>query len=148
MAFRFRLQSVLDHRRHLEDLALHGFAAKLGVQKECERHVAWLEQEHKRARQELNQREIKGMPANEFVLANEYTTVLRLQSLREQARLPMLKAETEKARKKLLSATRNRKALQSLRKRHLARYQREELQIEGRILDEAAVGSFVRRERL
>ena len=146
MAFCFRLQSVLDHRRHLEDLALHGFAAKLGAQRECERQVAWLEEEHQRARQELNQRGIKGMPAKEFILANEYTTVLRLQSLREQARLPMLAKDTDKARKHLLLATRNRKALESLRKRHLARYQREELRHEGRILDEAAVGSYVRRQ--
>ena len=147
MAFRFRLQSVLDHRSHLEDLALHEFAAKLGSQTECERHVAWLEKEYTRARHELNQIEVKGMPAKEFVLANEYATVLRLQSMREQARLPMLEAETEKARQKLLVATRDRKALDNLRKRHLKRFEMQQIRAEGRLLDEAAVGAFVRREK-
>lgn len=147
MAFRFRLQSVLDHRSHLEDLALHAFAAKLGSQNECERHVAWLEKEHRRARQEINHLEVKGMPAREFVLANEYTTVLRLQSMREQARLPMLEADTEKARQKFLIATRDRKALDNLRKRHLKRFDMEQIKAEGRLLDEAAVGAFLRREK-
>ena len=101
-------------------MALHEFAAKLGSQNECERHMwpGW-RKNTRRARQELNQLEVKGMPAKEYVLANEYTTVLRLQSMREQARLPMLEAETEKARQKLLVATRDRKALDNLRKRHL-----------------------------
>ena len=80
-------------------------------------------------------------------MANEYATVLRLQSLREQSRLPMLKMETEKARQKLMEATRGRKVLEILREKYLARYNREQLIFEQKLLDEAAAGGHARRDR-
>jgi flagellar FliJ protein len=148
MAFRFRLQTVLEHRTHLEDLAMQRFGVKLQAQAECERHIAWLQKEMRRARQELYDREQAGMPAKEYILANEYVTVLRLQVLREQARLPLLKAETEAARQELVEATRARKVLEALRDSHRAEYDREQLLAEQRLLDEVAVGAYVRRLEL
>ena len=145
MAFRFRLQTVLDHRRHLEDLAFNHFAKLQKVQQECELHVAWLKGELLRARQDLQEREKRGLPAKDFILANEYVTVLRLQLLREQNRLPILKAQAEEARLRLVAAAQNRKVLESLRQTHQADYDREELLQEQRLLDEVAVGSFARR---
>lgn len=145
MAFVFRLQTVLDHRHHLEDLAFSQFAHFQKVQQQCELHVAWLGDEMVRARHELADREQAGMPAKDYILANEYVTVLRLQVLREQARLPMLKAQTEDARLKLVEATKNRKVLETLRDTHRADYDREQLLQEQRLLDEVAVGSFARR---
>lgn len=145
MAFVFRLQTVLDHRRHLEDLAFSHFAHFQKVQQQCELHLAWLGDEMVRARHELSGREQQGMPAKDFILANEYVTVLRLQVLREQARLPVLKAQTEEARQKLVEATKNRKVLEALRDTHRADYDRQELLQEQRLLDEVAVGAFARR---
>lgn len=148
MAFRFRLQPVLDHRAHLEDLALNRFAARLQAQAECERHIAWLQKEMRRARQELYEREQEGMPAKDYILANEYVTVLRLQVMREQSRLPLLKAQTEQARQEVVEATRGRKVLEALRDRHRQEYEREERLAEQRLLDEVAVGAYVRRMEL
>jgi flagellar FliJ protein len=148
MAFRFSLQTILDHRGHLEDLALQRFGAKLQAQAECERHVAWLQKEMRRAREELYDREQAGMPAKDYILANEYVTVLRLQVMREQARLPMLKAETEAARQELVEATRARKVLEALRDNHRAEYDHEQLLAEQRLLDEVAVGAYVRKLEL
>lgn len=148
MAFRFRLQTILDHREHLEDLAMQRFGVKLQAQAECERHIAWLQKEMRRARQELYDREQEGMPAKDYILANEYVTVLRLQVLREQARLPLLQAETEAARQELVEATRARKVLEALRDNHRAEHDREQLLAEQRLLDEVAVGAYVRRLEL
>lgn len=145
MAFRFRLQTVLDHRQHLEDLVLNRFAIKLQAQQECERHIAWLQKELMRARTELYEKEQEGMPAKEFILANEYVTVLRLQVMREQARLPMLQAETEAVRQELVEATKARKVLEALRDRHRMEYDNEQRLAEQHLLDEVAVGAYVRR---
>lgn len=145
MAFKFRLQTVLEHRRHLEDQAKARFARSLGAQRQAENHIAWLEDEHNRARSELQGKQVDGMPAPEFIMQNEYVTVLRLQSMREQARLPMLRAETERHRRKLVEATRERKVLEVLRDGHRARWEREQLLAEQRMLDEAAVNAHVRR---
>ncbi len=146
MPFRFRLQSVLDHRQHLEDLAFNAFALKQRAQMDCEEQIAWMRAEMERAREELYRREERGMLAQEYVLANEYVTVLRLQVLRNQARLPQLKAETDAARQLLIEATRQRKVLEILRDRHRQEYEAEQRAQEQRVLDEVAVGSFVRRQ--
>ncbi len=147
MGFRFRLQTVLEHRCHLEDEAKAAFARRLGAQRQAENHIAWLEDEHHRARSKLQNKQVAGMPAPEFIMQNEYVTVLRLQSLREQARLPMLRAETEHYRRLLVEATRERKVLEVLRDKHRARWEREQLLAEQRILDEAAVNTHVRRQQ-
>lgn len=145
MAFKFRLQAVLEHREYLEDLARHEFASQLAKQQQCKVHIAWLEGEHARARAELQERELSGMQARDFVLANEYVTVLRLQAMREQARLPLLESNTNEARQKLVAAARERKTMEALKKKHRAAWEREQLLMEQRLLDEAAINAYYRR---
>ena len=145
MAFHFRLQSVLEHRRHQQEVAMAAMAVRLKSQHECEQQIAWLENEFRSARTELTKRETKSMSAKDFVLANEYVTVLRLTALREQARLPGLKTETEKARLELVEAERKSRVLEKLRERHKAAYDQRELKMEQRLLDEVAVGAYARR---
>ena len=145
MAFKFKLQSVLDHRRHLEELAMNAFAETMRILHKTEEHIRWLEKEHSRARSKLHTPDGKGIAAKDYILANEYVTVLRLQSLRQQSTLPMLKHETELARQKLLEATRERKVLETLREKHLARYNKEQLAMEQKLLDEAATSGYSRR---
>lgn len=146
MAFKFRLQSVLDHRAHLEELALNAFALKIKAERECQEQIAWLESEHRRARAKITDMDVKGMSAAEFQLANEYATVLRLQAMREQARLPRLQAETHEARVKLMEARKDRLVLDTLKKRHRKKYDYEQLLAEQRLIDEAAVQGFLRRQ--
>ncbi|KMY68723.1 hypothetical protein AAU61_03680 [Desulfocarbo indianensis] len=146
MAFKFRLQSVLDHRAHLEELALHEFAVRIKAQRECQEQIAWLEAEHRRARARITDMDLAGMSAPEFQMANEYATVLRLQAMREQSRLPGLQAETDRARLKLMEARKNRLVLDTLKARHRRRYEYEQLQAEQRLIDEAAVSGFLRRQ--
>jgi flagellar FliJ protein len=146
MAFHFNLQSVLDHKTHLEELAQHDLAARQAVLTQCEERLAWLGEELKRAQAKLKKKDTKGVTANEFVMANEYSTVLRLQALAQKAKIPMLQADVEQARLKLVEATKERKALELLKEKHKARFLRQELLAEQRILDEVAITAFSRRE--
>ena len=146
MAFVFRLQTVLDHRRHLEDLALNELAKHQKAQQDCEAQIAWMHQELQRARQELTEKETKGIRAQDYILANEYVTVIRLQAMREQSRLPLLRLHTQEAREKLIEATRARKVLETLRDRHREQWEREQMALEQKLLDEVAVGRYVRRQ--
>ncbi|MFH1057671.1 MAG: flagellar export protein FliJ [Pseudomonadota bacterium] len=146
MAFVFRLQTVLDHRLHLADLAFNVFAQQQKRQQDCEVQIAWMQEELKRARLELAEREAKGIKAQDYILANEYVTVIRLQLMREQSRLPLLRLNTEKARLKLVEATRARKILETLKTRHREQWEREQLIAEQKLLDEVAVAGFLRRQ--
>jgi flagellar FliJ protein len=146
MAFAFRLQTVLDHRAHQEDLAFNVFAQRQKRQQDCELQIAWMQEELRRARLELAEREVRGIKAQDYILANEYVTVIRLQLMREQARLPLLRLETEKARLNLVEATRARKILETLKTRHREQWERDQLMAEQKLLDEVAVGGFLRRQ--
>jgi flagellar FliJ protein len=146
VGFVFRLQTVLDHRRHLEDLALNELARCLKAQQDCEGQIAWMHEELRRARQELSEKEARGIRAQDYILANEYVTVIRLQAMREQSRLPLLRLNTDQARTLLLEATRARKVLESLQDRHRAQWERQQLVLEQKLLDEVAVGGFARRQ--
>ncbi len=146
MAFRFRLQAVLDHRAYLAEAALAEYARRLNAQRQCQQQADWLEAEARQAFKGLRQRERRGMPAADFILANEYLTVLRLQATRQRARLPVLASAAEAARQKLVEATRDRKVLEILRERHHAAWLEADRRLETKLIDEAAVGAFVRRQ--
>ena len=120
------------------------FAEKVQKQNQITDQIAFLEKEHARAQREMQNSPAGGMQAKDYILANEYATVLRLQSLREQSKLPVLEIEVEVARQKLLEATRNRKVLEKLRETDLDRYNKDINKFEQKILDEAAVGAFAR----
>lgn len=145
MAFKFRLQSVLDHREHLEEKAKAVYGARLKVEQECALHIQWLEGEVVRAREHLATREKQGVAGYEFAQVGDYVSVLRMQIQREQMRLRGLKVQTEKARLKLVEATRERKVMEVLKERHLEQYQREQRLIEQKGLDEIAVQGYARR---
>ncbi|MCB2188217.1 MAG: flagellar export protein FliJ [Deltaproteobacteria bacterium] len=146
MAFKFRLESVLDHRRHLEDVAQAQFLVELKVERECEAHIAWLDQEVRRARLQLTSREKDGISGREYAQAGDYILVLRLHARRERDRLMRLKLRTDRARKKLMEATRERKVLDILKSKHHQEYLRQERLAEQKFLDEVAVQGFVRRQ--
>ena len=42
MAFKFKLQAVLDHRRHLEELAMNVLAQTMRAQAQAEEQIRWL----------------------------------------------------------------------------------------------------------
>lgn len=144
MAFKFRLQSVLNHRLHLEDMAKNELGMRVQARNQCEQRILWLREEMGRIRFDLSEREQKGMSASDFVLANEYVTILRLQGLREQSRLPMLISEEDAARTALLKAVQNRRALEVLLERDKKEYNVAQLAAEQALLDEVSVGAYVR----
>ena len=145
MAFQFRLESVLKHRKHQEDVALGHYGRRLHALSEAEAQIAWLEKELIRARDQLARREAEGITARDYILANEHVTVMRLKLMGQKARLPKLQAEVEKARLVLMAARKKKKALEVLKDRHRDAWAREQLVLEQKLLDEAAVGAFARK---
>jgi flagellar FliJ protein len=144
MAFKFRLQSVLNHRLHLEDIAKNELGMRVQARNQCEQRILWLREEMGRVRRELAQKEQQGMNANDFIQANEYVTVLRLQALREQSKLPALQSDEGEARSMLLKAVQNRKALEVLLRRDKEDYDYAAMAREQALLDEAAASVYMR----
>jgi flagellar FliJ protein len=144
MAFKFRLQPVLNHRLHLEDKAKAELGLCLQAQKQCEERIIWLREEMLRIRRNMTSREKTGMDASSFILNNEYVTLLRLQALREEARMPLLITQSNQARSALVAAMQNRKALELLMERDKKEYEKALAATERNLLDEVAVGAYAR----
>jgi flagellar FliJ protein len=149
MGFQFRLQPVLNQRLYMEDKAKAELGVHLQAQKQCEVRIDWLREEMLRIRRRMLEAQAEqGMDASSFILNNEYVTLLRLQALREEARLPMLMSQSEQARAVLVKAMQNRKALESLLERDKKEYERANAVRERNLLDEVAVGAYARRKIL
>jgi flagellar FliJ protein len=145
MAFKFRLQPVLNQRLHMEDKAKSELGLCLQEQKRCEERISWLREEMLRIRRHMLEAQAEqGMDASSFILNNEYVTLLRLQALREEAKLPMLMNQSEQARAALVKAMQNRKALELLLERDKKEYERALAALERNLLDEVAVGAYAR----
>jgi flagellar FliJ protein len=145
MAFKFRLQPVLNQRLYMEDKTKAELGLRLQEQNQCEARISWLREEMLRIRRRmLAAQEEQGMDASSFILNNEYVTLLRLQALREEARLPMLIGQANQARAALVKAMQNRKALELLMERDKKEYEKALAVMERNLLDEVAVGAYAR----
>lgn len=140
------MQSVLEHRKHKEELAQAELAKRFKSEHDCAKQLDWISEEVTARRDQLAERSAQGIPAHEYALAGDYAMTLRIQQMRQISRLGLLKAETELARGKLIMATRDRKALDVLRERHMSQYLENERRIEQIALDEVAVRNYSRKK--
>ncbi|HEX9593852.1 MAG TPA: flagellar export protein FliJ [bacterium] len=135
--FVFRLQTVLEQRRLVEeqrreDLAHLGTAAS-GIRDE----VHALDEEMRRTRRERQDLVVQGDLARAR-LAEDYLHALTVRRRDRERRLADLAGEILKVRNALLAARRDHKAVETLRDRDLAAYQVEARRQEQRDIDEIA----------
>lgn len=142
--FRFRLQSVLDHRTRREELMQQELAQSLralGAQQEravaAERAV------------ELELAALRGLmtgPIELHTLRQKHAdlALARARAAHERAAADRLEAVAAERREELVGASRDRKAMDQLRETAHERHRREALRLEGIALDELA-GQLGRR---
>lgn len=143
-AFQFRLERVHGLRRQAERSAQEALAASLGRQLDSERSLREIEATIDGAREterlaatERGERVLRS--GDEMAAANAYLERLsgsRAAAVRE---LSELECEVEESRHGLLTAARERQALDRLRERRLAEHEREAARLEGAQIDELAL---------
>lgn len=144
--FNFRLQTILDVRKTLEDKVLFEFS---------EQQKSLLREEH--ALQAIRQqitflvdtlRDLKGKAVN----VSEITmTVAQIkQCLQDEEvqkeRVKRAEVQLERKREALLEAMQKRKAMEVIKDKHLEEYQARMNQIEQRVNDEMTIVRHQRRE--
>jgi flagellar FliJ protein len=136
MAFRFKLEKVLDYRRQLEDQAMQALAVARRRQESEEERLAGLEAELLRQRNNLRERIAE---AQERWLAGEFIKGLQDDIKKVRAGLLLLKEEVSRRRADLELKARDRKLLDMLGDKQSLRYMREENLREQRENDETAI---------
>lgn len=140
--FVFELQSVLEHRKIMEEMALREFSdATVELNAERLTMTALVEKETLLI---VQWRELAGQPAkaSDFSLYTEYIRRVQ-QSLRDQAAV-VIAAEEEVDRKRaaLLASVKERKILETLKEKKRQSYESWIAERERKTMDEVAILKF------
>ena len=138
MGFKFPLQSVLKHRKRLEEMAQREFAE---AQREVDEALKRLEAMYKRldeVREEIAVAQAAGAPENLEQIRNMEQFLLgekiRIERVRQDARILLQKAEEKQ--EALIARAQERKILDKLRERRLVEHQEKLRQLEVKIADD------------
>jgi flagellar FliJ protein len=139
--FRFRLESVLEHRRMLEEARQREVAALERERLAVERGIREIQRRIERERDGLRACLAPRGPADARPMRMISAAVGHLRGLaaREVLRLAGVRTRLERARAALLEAATRRKAVELLRERRYEQWRSEVARREAAALDELAV---------
>ncbi|MEM6855268.1 MAG: flagellar export protein FliJ [Planctomycetota bacterium] len=143
--FEFRYESLLQHRRNLEDQAQRQMAERVRTQMILTEQLRSMQTQITESKRDLGDALIGKIDLSrvgEFTRYNADSTVRGRELVK---RLAELETQVEAARQQLLSATQQRKALDLLRERDLLEWKREQDRKETAELDELASQAYTRR---
>jgi len=136
--FRFRFQSLLRHRKHLERICQRELAAvRAALQIEEQKIKRFLAQKTKQ-QQQMQHKQNGRHTAAEIKLYQNYLQRLDQDIERQQQRVLEVKTEFEKKRSNLKEAMRQRKIMERLKENNRLKYHREQVKKERDLMDEVA----------
>lgn len=142
--FEFKLQSLLNYKKHLEQMARQEMAKAVADVNACENQILKLHETKKNAAQRLEQLVEKGVGSGEFKLHNGFLTILGQMIIEENRRKQQLEKILDEKRSMLTKRTIDKKAMERLREKRAQEYTRDMLSEEQKALDEVASLKTVR----
>jgi len=143
--FTFRYESLLQHRRNLEDQAQRRLAERVRTQMIFREQLTGMQNQITESKRDLGSAlvgKIDLSRVGDFTRYNADSTVRGRQLVQ---RLAELEPQVEAARQQLLSATQQRKALELLRERDLKQWKLQQDRRETVELDELASQAYTRQ---
>ena len=145
MSFKFKLESLLNHRQFVEDVLQKEFVVlgkRVFEEKQVERH---LREKHARLAEELKINLQEPKPVSENSLYVTYLACLWEQIGSQQRKVQA--AESERCEKKvaLLKAVKKRKILERLKEKHADRHHQFYLKKEQEATDEIGIQQYNRK---
>lgn len=135
MAFKFKLEKVLEYREQLEEQAMQALAEARQAEENEEARLCSM-QDELMVQQDSLHRNITD--ANERWLTASFITALQDDIKKSRARLVALKEETSRCQSELIIKAQERKLLDKLKSKQAERYAEEEKLKEQRENDETA----------
>ena len=144
MAYRFRLESVLNYRRNLEEVAQQKLARERMLLDGHREVLARFEAELARFVAELEQRKQKPMAAPLYSLYVQAIDRKEGDIARQHRVIAAQAKAVERARQHLVERVKERKVMEKAREREQEKYLREALRLEQNASDEQMVLRFNR----
>lgn len=136
MKFKFRLQSVFDLKKHLEEEQKDAMAAAQQKLRELEAQRDELVNKHKTWSQKYMSLAKKGMTPSEAVRIGQYLDDLRKDIIVAGRNIEKQTAEVEKQRQLLVERMKERKTFESLYEKTKERFKLEEERKEEKALED------------
>ena len=134
--FQFKLQSLLNYKRHLEQMARQEMAKAVSDVNACRHQIQTLRGDRESAVLKLDSLVEKGVNAREFNLHRGFISTVDRMIRDEQAKKVRLEKVVEKKRSMLKKRTIDKKALERLREKRAEEHTREMLREEQKELDD------------
>jgi len=145
--FNFRLQTILDVRKTMEDKVLSEFSEK---QKELQKEKGVLQSIQQQKKELMDAlRDIQGRTVNVSEITMNSDSMKRCQkneSLQKE-HLREVKIKVDTKREELLEAAKKRKVMETLKTRQLEKYRSEAAVRERTAVDEMAIARHNRRQQ-
>ncbi len=145
MAERFKLETVLKHRKHLEEKAQQVFAKSSRRWDRARQALEVLTHNRQQYQQELNRKMREDAAAGELILYHRYLNRLAREIEAQDALVEELAAQKEEHRAQLVVALKDRKIIERLKERFLESEARKTREGEQKQINEAAVNRYKTR---
>ncbi len=146
MNFRFSLQTVLRHRKNIENLAVKDFKEKLFEVHQAEESLIVLENQVKEAHQKAFEIQSQGGSAGPALgQVDEFMKGQALRIERQKERIQGLQAQVEKLREILRLKAIDYKIIDKLRENKKEDFRKQQNKIEQKTLDEMNVMRFKKK---
>ena len=142
--YRFNLQVLLDYRKRLEE----GIQIELShIQRAFEREKKQLiafEEEKNHYEDELAKREEKMIDVEEGMLYRDYLKGMRIKIRKQRDMVAKVRSELDTKRNELLSATKKRKVLETIKANDWKRFVKVLARREGMVMDEIGIRKYTK----
>ncbi|MCX5853734.1 MAG: flagellar export protein FliJ [Deltaproteobacteria bacterium] len=145
--FNFRLQTILDVRKTMEDKVLSEFSEK---QKELQKEKGVLQSIQQQKKELMDAlRDIQGRTVNVSEITMNSDSMKRCQKKEslQKERLREAKMKVNAKREELLEAAKKRKVMETLKTRQLEKYRSDAGVLERKAVDEMAIARHNRRKQ-
>lgn len=142
MAPRFKLESVLQHRKHLEECAQQKFSDATRRWDQARHGLDGMRHKRSQYDRALKIKMNAAVTADELLRFHRYLGRLDSEIEAQTALVEKLAAEREARREQLNTALQNRKVIEKLKERFVAKTTRQGLAQEQKILNEVALHRF------
>jgi flagellar FliJ protein len=142
--FNFRLETVLQHRRRIEEDCQRKLAAALADLEKEKRGLAGIENSRDRVREEFQQKLKSNMTASEMLFYQRYFDQLAFDIADQKRKVAAAAQLFEKRRSELVAALKKRKVLDKLKEKQMTTAAKKGLKQEQDFMNEMAVTRHAR----
>ena len=143
--FRFKLEALLNHRRHQEEVLQKELAKVIKKQVYEQKELRKKNDEKRRYIREIQGRQQKSAIVGDLILYVNYLAKLSIQIEKQQHRVYAAARTVDQTRAKLLVIVKKRKILERLKEKDLLVYQQKMMHDERKLMDEIASTRHIRR---